>query len=334
MRLSCSYCVFVIMYCIFTPLVAKELLPYEKHTLSFIHENDVFTPEGADRYYTGGTGLFYSSPEYDFSKTQTKLSFLRFLDPLLLFGQSNEQVISRFQLGVGQKLYTPSTPSKDFLRDDRPFAGVLVGFFDVQHRRENSLENLAIWLGVVGENAMGRKAQNWLHDLINVWHWSWVKQIPNDVYFMLSYSYMHKILLFDTPYISADVLPFGGIDAGNYHANMQLGSYVRLGYGLSQSFVPSRLNYGVMSANHGYGSFLYVFGSVRGALIGYNYLITGKEAHFNDLSIKHSNYAFEWGIATRYKNFTLITSWVYQGKEFVQQKKNNTYGSIGISVAF
>ncbi|WP_034352137.1 lipid A deacylase LpxR family protein [Helicobacter jaachi] len=306
--------------------------PYGKHTLSFIHENDVFTIESADRYYTAGSVLVYASKEYDLWRNKHLLSFMRFLDPLALSGDNSN--FTRFQLGITQKIYTPSIRSNGFLRDNRPFAGMLAGFFDVQHRRAHSLENLALWIGVVGEQALGGQSQNRLHHIIGAPIWSWEHQIPNDFYFLLSYSYMHRLHAMSRAFFDVDLLPFGHIDVGNYNGNAQVGSYARIGYGLEQNLIPSRLNYGILSASVGNGFFMYGYASARAMFVGYNSLITGKQSSFNDLHLRHINYALESGFALGYRGFALMVSWVYQGREFKEQAQNNTYGSISLSVAF
>lgn len=313
--------------------------PYSKHTLSFTHENDAFISGSPDRYYTSGLGLIYSSSEMDLSSNQKckndickpyKLHFLNFIDPLWWL---NNPKFTRYQVGLTQKLFTPSF-NRSFRRDDRPFSATLAGFFSVQHRRENSLEDISLSLGVVGKNALGKQTQNGVHHFLGVSSWEWDNQIPSNISILLSYDYLHRFYLFDTSFIGMDIAPFGGFELGNYNANVSAGSYVRVGYQLKQSLLPSRLHYGIPSASIGNGLYIYAFGSVRGLGIGYNRLITGVTSSFNDLSIRHLNYAFEWGVAVGWKGFSLIFSRIYQGKEFEKQPELNPYGSLALSVAF
>lgn len=327
---------------LFLATFAHAFSPYFKHTLSLTHENDAFIADSPDRYYTSGLGLIYSSSEMDLQNNQKckndickpyKLHFLTYIDPLL-WAKKHQTKFTRYQVGLTQKLFTPSSNSKEFARDDRPFSGILTGFFSVQHRRENSLEDISLSLGVVGKNALGKQTQNGVHHLIDVASWEWNNQIPNDIFILLSYDYLHRFYLFDTPFVSMDIAPFGGFELGNYNANMSVGSYVRVGYHLSESLLPSRLHHGIPSASIGNGLYIYAFGSVRGLGIGYNRLITGVTSSFNDVSIRHLNYAFEWGVAVGWKGFSVIFSRIYQGKEFEKQPKFNPYGSLTLSIAF
>jgi len=135
---------FLISICCISPLFSQQKLSKE---VSFVNDNDLYSSKEKDQYYSNGmfaTFRYLSSSENKFVKK-----------------------IYEFQ--IGHEIYTPFkstvlSPSQH----DRPFAAHLFGSFGVSRVYESDkIFKTQLLLGIVGEDAMGRELQEFIHDIYN-----------------------------------------------------------------------------------------------------------------------------------------------------------------------
>ena len=135
---------FVIIAILSSSLFAQQKFSKE---ISFVNDNDLYASEERDQYYSNGMFLTYRYLASDFKKLTKKI----------------------YEIGFGHEIYSPFrstvvSPSQH----DRPFAAHLFGSFGVTRVYESKkIFKTKLLLGVVGDEAMGRELQEFIHDIYN-----------------------------------------------------------------------------------------------------------------------------------------------------------------------
>lgn len=128
----------------FTSIYSQQKLSNE---IRFNNDNDLYSSKEKDQYYSNGM----------------------FLDYRYISSDSSRYVKKIYEIGLGHEIYTPfkSTVISP-LQHDRPFAAHLFGSFSVTKVYESGkLWTSKVLFGVVGESAMGRGLQEFIHDIYN-----------------------------------------------------------------------------------------------------------------------------------------------------------------------
>ncbi|NRA31060.1 MAG: lipid A deacylase LpxR family protein, partial [Parvularculaceae bacterium] len=130
-------------------------------TWSFTWENDGFF--GSDQNYTSGLRLSYLSGNSE-------------IDPMgewvakRVLGLSTDPSRLRVRKGVsiGQEIFTPEDGDVvEPLPDQHPYAGYLYLRFTRLIEQVDRVDQVAVELGVVGPSALGRQAQDSVHDFFD-----------------------------------------------------------------------------------------------------------------------------------------------------------------------
>ncbi|HTW72545.1 MAG TPA: lipid A deacylase LpxR family protein, partial [Acetobacteraceae bacterium] len=196
-------------------------------------ENSSITPTTpADRNYTNGIGLNWTSPAGDVPNAVGGLS-------RWLWGPGND----RISLGVFQQMFTPDDTSANPPNPyQRPYAGYLalhLGLIDDQPNVENTL---SVDLGAVGEIALGEQVQNAFHRLIGQQEdKGWGYQLHDEPTLEISGGRTWRLPLGNVAGLATDVLPAVSAGVGNVMDYAEAGAVVRIGQNLDADFGPSRL---------------------------------------------------------------------------------------------
>lgn len=253
----------------FMPFVlgyANELIPYEKHHIVLSSDNDAyFEPTNYDRYYTAGHNLSYTSKEWINSPLCHVAILSRFAD----------ERASAFRISLGQEIYTPSDRfSLQPPSNDAPYGGYLYLNTMIQNRTYNFVEQLELNLGMVGKDALGKEAQEWIHKLINLYSLAgWNSQIKNEFIFNLYYKAIYRLDIIPNIF---DVLPYGVIALGNAYTHAELGMRMRIGYGLHGDFGMQKAtsnHIGTTSLSDNFR--FYIIGGISERFVGRNIFIQG-----------------------------------------------------------
>ncbi|GAA4337221.1 lipid A deacylase LpxR family protein [Mucilaginibacter gynuensis] len=146
----------------------------QTHTqeVGIVSENDSFLAQGSDRYYTNGLFIYYNQA--------------------LTVPEGTSLANKVLGIEVGQKIFNPisgSVPDKSYI--DRPFAGYLYlgSSLNLLYKNESNLK-LGAQVGVVGPAALGRQAQQVIHDTFGFYELNgWQYQVKNNVQINLSAEY-------------------------------------------------------------------------------------------------------------------------------------------------
>jgi hypothetical protein len=205
---------FFLLICLFSTI--SVFSQSHSNEIGFQTDDDSYLFQGSDRYYTDGTFFYYRQA----LKVKTNDS------------TSLRNKVLGFE--IGQKLFTPQSGSiansngvDQVSLIDRPFAAYLyVGStLNLLFKNESNLK-IGAQLGVVGPDALGRPAQDFIHDNFGFYHPSgWEYQVDNN--FELNLSAEYNKLIARAAWI--DISASGYINLGNGFTGAGVGPLLRLG---------------------------------------------------------------------------------------------------------
>ncbi|WP_083540748.1 lipid A deacylase LpxR family protein [Photobacterium sanguinicancri] len=286
-------------------------------SISFSIENDGIVQ--TDQNYTNGIFLNYSSAVTRQLSGDAPLPISTIASWLPL----DSNAWQGWRLNLGQQMWTPSDITYEEPQpNERPYAGLL--FFDIGvfQYTESKADKLTFRFGTVGPNSLAENAQKLVHYLTpSTEPQGWEYQIENQIIANLNYE-GHR-LLSRNPSINDKAWEWsviGRIDAGNYRSEAAIGSILRWGNQLSESFgsagfTPNQItDISLLSASRS-GYFLYT--GIEGRYRFNDITIEGdKPAEVYDVSLQpwqatavagavlyRSNWGFSLSMAAKTKNY-------------------------------
>lgn len=341
---------FVWFFCLVVfPLTGYGASDSDPWTLNVYFENDLFAE--SDQNYTNGIRFSWVSPDVSSYETDPRVpEWLRDInDKLHFFHQlkDSEQLTRNLVVSAGQLMYTPETiDATQLLVDERPYAGFLYADIAYHIRSEDQLDTVGITLGIVGPAALGKEAQDFIHDLRGFDKFQgWDNQLENELGIQILYEHKHRLFkhrLFGP--LSHDLIGHSGISLGNVATYLNFGAEYRFGWQLPTDFGTSavrpggdnsapgrndpRLNQPGFSGFHGFISF-----DTR--LIGRDIFLDGntfrdshsvdKEPVVADLSV---------GVSFTVNRWKVSFAKVFRTREFKKQPHSHSYGSLSLSYSW
>ncbi len=335
-------------------------------------ENDLFT--GTDQNYSNGVALTLVShdmsgplrPECLPAPVRLHALLIERINPGFWSDADNVAGTQNVVMRMGQSIYTPEDYSRtDLIADDRPFAGLLytgLAWNRRRHRPGSSREMLdtrEITLGVIGPWSLAEQSQNLIHDAIGEDRFlGWGNQLGNEPAFQLALD--RKFRPFRgggavVPGFSTDSIRMLGLRLGNIETSATAGIEGRVGWNLPNDFGsyplrPGAENRPPSAAAHGEpgDSILasarprpgvHLFGILEAKAVAYDFSLDG-----NLFRSSHSVTRRPWvaqaafGISAQAivagHGIRLALMRIYRTREFEQQRSNQAYGSIALSMEF
>lgn len=311
----------------------SQLHPYQKQFFNILTENDAYFNQFVDRYYTAGTILEYVSKEHHFECEKSKLSWLRFIS----FMPTAEK-LTRFSIGIAQDIYTPYSRTNPPDVGDHPYGGYLRFDFKVSNRSQSMLENIMLSAGMVGPASLGYETQKFIHYLThNPIFYGWGSQLKSEFIINLDYQLIKKINLWNSSYISSDILPAFEVALGNADTHFSIGGRWRMGYNLDSDFGVNKVNSsfsGGLPYNDRFS--VYVFGGISGRYQARNIFIQGNSfGPSSGIDMEYFLYDGEIGGAILYRGFRFSYTFTHMSKSFrTQPKGGHNFGGFEIDIAF
>jgi len=221
-------------------VVADE---YNTASISLSLDNDGLL--GTDRGYTNGLFFkFNSNSTVDI--TEDSALILNTVGGWLPLQASTNK---GWGITVGQQLWTPTDLTSLFEgENDRPYTGLLFIETNVFEFSAQSANKYSLMLGAVGPDAFGENSQKSVHSLIgSPKPMGWSRQIENQTVFNFSYE-GQRLLTRAQGWLNKDydTSLSTRINIGNYQSEVALGSTIRWGDALNESFA----SVGVMPGNY------------------------------------------------------------------------------------
>lgn len=322
---------FGLLCALLAPLTAAVANAPRAGTLSLVHENDIYN--NTDRNYTNGLQLSWVSGEP--TAPEWVLSVAR-LAPW--FSQQGE--LSHGYL-FGQSMFTPHDITvSDPPQDDRPYAGWLYGTIALSSETGPQLDQFALTLGVVGPASQAEHSQIFIHHLLNADEpRGWDTQLGNELGIVVTYQRSWRGL--NTQPIDGltlDLTPHLGAALGNVFTYANTGLTMRFGRQLPLDYGPPRIQPSIPGSavyvpRSGFG--WYLFAGVEGRAVARNIFLDGntfrdsrrvdKEPLVGDL---------QFGLVLDWRETRLSYTHVLRTREFEQQRENDGFGVISLSVSF
>ena len=296
-------------------------------------ENDLFSAGGDGHYTNGIEGIWAFEPaDGHWSR--------RFAE--VLPGWSASSLVG-VAYRLGQQMYTPEDiETETLIKDDRPYAGLLLGGISLlnesQHDGWRLAESLQFDVGIVGPASGAEVIQRNFHELIaSEKPEGWKHQLHNEPVVNVGYERSWRIQQ-SLAGLEVEYGPSAGFALGNLYTYASSGLALRFGDGLERSFgIPS-----VAPAHGGRSSFQrdqgfswYTFAAVEGRYMAHNLLLDG-----NTFEDSHSVDRREWvgdaqvGAALTWDRWQVAYTYLWRSKEFEEQDRFDQFGSIVLSTWF
>lgn len=338
-------CLGLVSGLVLTPQVRAADDPW---TFNIYFENDLFGE--SDQNYTNGIRLSWVSPDtasyYDdpafpawVRAVNRRLRFFNHIDAPL----EHNLVIS-----LGQLMYTPSdVEATELLKDQRPYAGYLYTGFAYHTRSDSQLDVMEISVGIVGPEAQGEQAQDWIHDLRGFDKYQgWDNQLKNEP--ALNFLYEHKRRWFREDLgkrwgLEHDFIGHGGVSLGNVATHVNFGGEYRLGWDLPDDFGTSAVRAGGDNSAPGRGDLrrqakdklvygFHAFLAADARLVARDIFLDGntfRDSHSVDKEIAVAD--LYTGVSFLTGRWKLSFALVIRTREFKQQPHHHKYGSLSLS---
>lgn len=322
-------------------------------TANFFLDNDLFTE--TDRNYTNGIRFSLISPNVDsFISDPCLPQWVREVNQRLTFldavDDENANKQRNLVISFGQQIYTPEDLNRTTVDpDDRPYAGWLYAGFAYQSRKGNQLRTTELNVGIIGPAALGKEAQDFIHDLRGFEKFQgWDNQLRNEPGFQLVHELKQRVP--QQPLVgplSYDLIVHAGGSLGNVATYLNTGAEFRLGWHLPDDFGTSALRaggdnsapgaaddrYQSSKRSNNLGAHLYVSGDARYVL--HDIFLDGntfRDSHSIDKEPLVGEVTV--GMAVLYHGVKLSYSRVHRSREFKGQREGHNYGALSLSYSF
>ena len=272
---------------------------YNAGSMSLSLDNDGLL--GSDRGYTHGIFFKFNSKS-SIDVTNNSPFILKTFGSLLPLQQ---QTNKGWGFTVGQKIWTPSDLTSSIEEEnDRPYTGFLFVKSNIFEFSSDDSSKYSLMLGVVGPDAFGEKSQKSVHSLIGSKQpMGWSRQIKSQTVFNFSYE-KQRLLTRSTAWHNRDydIGVSGRFNVGNYQSEIALGSTLRWGHALDESFA----SVGIMPGNFVDASVLSKSRSGQ-----FYYLSVEGRYRFQDITIDGARPKQLFDVHTEHWQATVSTGAVY-----------------------
>lgn len=329
--------IIVVLLCNYTLLYAAEedLVPYKKHGITILWENDFLNFLKSDRYYSNGTRIGYTSKEYDYFNEDNPMSWAKNVSIV----SYNKPHITRFHMSINQEMYTPATHGPGIGKNDHPYGGFLYLNTGIFNRTADTEEHIGIKLGVVGSYSLAGQLQTFLHSSTGQLVFAeWDKsQLNNEFIFNPYYQITLRKYIFKTKPFSMDIL--GTFDTALGNADTHFGAYglIRLGHNLDNDFGMPKMNLEQDYAPvHSDKFSIYVFAGGGAKVTLHNIFVKGNSVQ-SDLGYNLSilRYEASAGLVMSFYGVRLGYIWTYYTKDYtVQPYDHHAVGALLVEFSF
>lgn len=274
-------------------------------------ENDKFTSNNSDRYYTQGLRISW-------------------MNKALWHGSITQEINTPSDGGV------PSGPFEG--KDDLPYSGALFaslgrGYLFPERQAMASVE---VKVGVIGPSALGRQAQNSFHRVIGSSALDWDRQMPDEPVVNFDAEVRRRIDLDGPEHSHWDLLVRARGSLGNLRSGLSLGAQLRFGVldqGWGHGFIrQSNAWVDPVTANEAGYQGWHFFTDASLEVMPHDYTTSGPT--FSDFEFEAPVETrpivaqFAVGILTRLNHASFSFSVAHRTKEFSgQQGSGHAYGS-------
>lgn len=319
---------------------ADERPPEAKGAFTFVAENDSLS-SGADRNYTSGIKLAYVSP------VNVLPGWVRSLDGLTR-AVTNARP-SFWGVAIGQSIFTPEDiEANPAPADQHPYAGWLYGQIliaaeeNVVARNPRYVDLYELEFGMVGPSAQGEQAQSGIHQLLGAPDpKGWDSQLKDEFAFAATLERRwraERVLVDRGDGLEADFAPGVAVTVGTLRTEAKAGFTVRIGENLSGDYGAPRVRPGLGGVGYYRADTpfsWYVFGGVDARAVARNIFLDGN-TYRDSPSVERRPFVLDAqaGVAVQTGDFRLAYTYVTRTEEFENQKAQQDFGALSVSVRY
>lgn len=339
----------ILAFCTTTAVIgAEDAVEDRNWTLNLYLENDLFAQTDSD--YTSGIRASWVSPDLtDYMMDPTLPGWVRRFNTALDFVHGGQQGRQRnVVLSLGQTIFTPrDREATNVVLDDRPYAGWLFGSAAYQARDGNAMNTLEVRLGVVGPAALGKEAQDLIHDLRDFERFEgWANQLDNEPGFTFLWEHRQKASrrYNSNSRFGMDLIGHGGLVVGNVATYVNAGAELRIGWSIPDDFGTSSLrpggdnstpsmNWSRRHTPRDWG--VHAFLALDTRLVAHNIFLDGntvRDSHSVNREALVADAAI--GLSAYYRGARLSYAQILRSREFTTQGETHSYGSLALSYIF
>ena len=315
--------------------------PDQQGVVSLVVENDSLS-SGADRNYTSGIELSYTSP--------TNARIPPWLDnaarPFTQFFSNAEPAF--WGVSLGQSLFTPNDiEASPAPPDQHPYAGWLYMQLMVAAEQRpigdvgGHLDTYELEFGMVGPSALGEQSQEGIHQILGAPHpKGWASQLHDEFAFAGSFDRRWRWRPRELPIDHAlvfDLTPQAGFTVGTLRDEARLGVIARIGNKLTGDYGPPRVRPSLAGVEHFYDeSFAWsIFVGAEGRAVARDLFLDGNtfrdSAHVERIPLVGD---FQAGFSMSLHEWRMTYTFVWRTDEFTTQHGRQDFGSLSFSRRF
>ncbi|MEE7565863.1 lipid A deacylase LpxR family protein [Xanthomonas sp. Kuri4-3] len=311
--------------------------------VNFRVDNDLFGGKDQDQGYTNGAVLTLVSPNLvDYTDDPCLPRSARWINRHLERLHPGEFDQQNMVFSIGQGIYTPTDFSRrDVVPDDRPYAGILMASFGYNARNHDHLRTTQLQLGLVGPWALGKQAQDAIHDLLDDDKFQgWDNQLHNEPLVNLVHERMRRWPGDATVNAGGwgwDFISHWGGALGNRATYLNAGGEVRFGWKLPDDFGstptrPAGENTAPSTSARPRGWSTHLFVTADGRWVVRDITLDGntfRDSHSVDKRPFVADIGY--GLAVMRGRWKFAIARYHRTREFDTQKELPVYGSFTIS---
>ena len=322
--------------------------------LTLYLDNDLFA--GTDSNYTNGVRLSWISGARDpeaFGAVQHQLRKLSGdTESLAVFQrlsgfQDPGMVEYNYGFSITQLMFTPEdTNARVAPPGQRPYAGWMGIDVSLHTKDTHAINSVVLALGTTGPNALAKQTQDFVHDIRGFDKFQgWDSQIPNEFTVNLYYKQKRRLTFLESSLGNFAVDGFGEwqMAMGNFSVSAQMGALLRFGWHLPVDFSDARLSvtaytHQPFTTRHRQRQSWSVYGTVGalGAAVAHNITLDGPVFRDHDSHVTGEPFVGELyvGFGIRYRRMEFGYIHTFRSREFKEQDRTQSFGSIAATVRF
>jgi hypothetical protein len=308
---------------------------------SLVLENDSLS-SGADRNYTSGIELSYTSP----NNARIPVWLDNAATPFTQFLSQADPTF--WGVAIGQSLFTPNdieaVPAPS---DQHPYAGWLYMQLMVAAEQPpvadvgGHLDTYELEFGLVGPSALGEQSQVGIHQILGAPSpKGWASQLHDEFAFAASFDRRWRWLPFGIPGVaglSFDMTPQVGFTVGTLRDEARVGVTARIGNRLTSDYGPPRVRPSLAGVEHFYyDEFAWsIFLGAEGRAVARDLFLDGNT--FEDSAhVERIPYVadFQAGFSMSLHEWRMTYTFVWRTDEFTTQNGRQDFGSLSFSRRF
>jgi lipid A 3-O-deacylase len=343
-RFHCFWWSFIILTVLLSSATAWSKNPTELQTVQLFFENYLFGQ--TDEYYTNAFQVTWLSTDLNRYRDDKRLPEWSIPIIRAIPFSGDPESLHNVGILIGQQIYTPSdVQATERLENDRPYSGFLYGGLALHSKTRTILDTLEVVIGIVGPAAKAEFAQNTVHTLRNIpTAKGWDNQLHNEP--VISFSWQRKWRLYRMRYfdfLGYDLISLAGMTLGNVRVSSNAGGEIRFGYNIPKDFGSDVIRSGAgvsapiidrsKSEKKPFG--VHLFASSQAEIVLHDIFLDGNtfvRGHHVDKKLLVGDLSI--GISFSYDMIKLSYRHLFRTRQFDNQEKGQTIGSLSLTFAF